>query len=181
MRCVECGAELRFTDEPITEEYKGENITVTGVQHYACDACGYAEIPADSVNDFGRALADEYARRMGLLSPSEILALRKSLGLSQKKFEALLGVSSPAVSRWENGVVQQSKPLDNLMRTIRDVPEARRYLLERTETDYKSERYVSTIETTASIKDDESAVLLTLLYSPAEKSSETNFSSQLAV
>ena len=38
MLCVECGAAMRRTDEPITDVYKNEEITVEGIPHYKCDA-----------------------------------------------------------------------------------------------------------------------------------------------
>ena len=54
--------------------------------------------------------------------------MRSDLGLTQHEFESLLGVSKPTASRWENGASQQSITANNLMRLIRDVPEARKYL-----------------------------------------------------
>lgn len=40
MVCFECGREMRETDEPITEMVHGELITVAGILHWHCDACG---------------------------------------------------------------------------------------------------------------------------------------------
>lgn len=146
MRCTECGSEMRFTEEPMREMYKKEEFTIKGIKRWVCDGCGNDVIEASEADRLGRALADAYARSKGLLSPSEIRKLRETLGMGQKDFERLLGVSSPTVSRWETGAVQQSKPVDNLMRLIRDVPEARKSLLERTETQYKSTAYKSEID-----------------------------------
>ncbi len=124
MRCMECGSVLRRTSEPIVEEYKGEKISVDGIEHMQCDECGNYEISLENADKLSAAIADEYARRMELLPPSEIRGLRKSLGLSQKEFEKLLGVSSPTVCRWEKGAVQQHKVADNLMRVLRENPSA---------------------------------------------------------
>lgn len=132
MRCTECGSEMRFTSEPIREKYRGEELVITGIGRWVCDGCGNDLMEADEADRLGRKLADAYAARKGLLLPSEIRELRESLGMSQKDFEHLLGVSTPTVSRWETGAVQQSKPVDNLMRLIRDVPEARKHMLKLT-------------------------------------------------
>ena len=147
MRCTECGSEMRFTSEPMKERYKGEEFTVTGIERWVCDECGNDVMKAEEADRLGRKLVDAYATRKGLLLPSEIRELRESLGMSQKDFEKLIGVSSPTVSRWETGAVQQSKTADNLMRLIRDVPDARNHMLEKTETQYKSSAYRSEIST----------------------------------
>lgn len=122
MRCAECGSELRETSEPIIETYRGESITINGIRHMQCDRCGEYELSADEADRLSRMLADEYARRHGLLSPSEIRSLRKSLGMTQRQFEEAVGVTSPTCSRWENGTSQQSRTADRLMRVMRDVP-----------------------------------------------------------
>lgn len=147
MRCAECGAELRRTTEPIVESYKGEIISVDGIEHMQCDSCGYYELSLEDADRLSSAIADEYAHRMGLLSPADIRGLRKALGMSQREFEKMIGVSSPTASRWETGAVQQSKPVDNLMRILRDVPEARSLLMERTVSKFQSRSYQSDIET----------------------------------
>ena len=133
MRCAECGSEMRFTSEPMREKYKGEEFVITGIGRWVCDECDNDLMKADEADRLGRKLVDAYATRKGLLLPSEIRGLRESLGMSQRDFEHLLGVSTPTVSRWETGAVQQSKPVDNLMRLIRDVPEARKHMLDKAE------------------------------------------------
>lgn len=143
MRCTECGSEMRFTDEPMKEMYKKEEFTVEGIKRWVCDKCGNDVMAASEADHLGHALASAYAKSKGLLSPSEIRKLREMLGMSQKDFECLLGVSTPTASRWETGAVQQSKPVDNLMRLIRDVPEAREKLLERVETRHEAHEKLS--------------------------------------
>lgn len=124
MRCLECGAEMQWTDAPMTEEYRGEHFTVNGIERYVCDNCGNDEMPIDAAEKLSRSLAKEYAHAHGLLSAEEIKALRNSIGLNQREFEKLLGVSSPTVSRWETGAMQQSRPVDKFMRILRDHPDA---------------------------------------------------------
>ncbi len=121
MFCAECGAEnMRRTDEAFVEHYKGEDIRISGVDHWVCDECGETVFSADDLRSLGKAANAEYRRVKGLLKPDEIRAVRKECGLSQQQFEQMLGVASPTVSRWETGSVIQSKPIDNLIRGIRD-------------------------------------------------------------
>lgn len=127
MRCMECGKEMQFTTAPMTEIYRGEKITVKGIEHYVCE-CGNDEMTATEATKLALALASQYAKAHELLSPSDIKDLRSDLGLTQHEFESLLGVSKPTASRWENGASQQSITANNLMKLIRDVPEVRTYL-----------------------------------------------------
>ena len=123
MRCMDCGAEMRETSEPITEKYKGRTITVTGIRHYACDGCGEYELEAGDADKLSRALATEYAKIQGLLLPAEIRAIRKRLGMTQAQFEGVMGVSTPTASRWETGAAMPSKTACILMRAYAQHPE----------------------------------------------------------
>lgn len=122
---------MRATDSPMTESYRGETFEVKGIERYACDACGDDMMSGDMADRLARELAAAYAHAHGLLSPTEIREVRKSLSLRQSDFERMLGVSSPTCSRWETGSAQQSRTADRLMRVIRDVAGAAGYLMSR--------------------------------------------------
>lgn len=51
------------------------------------------------------------------------------LGLTQVDLARLLGLGVNTISRWETGQVPQGRPLHLLLCLLRDVPEARRYLV----------------------------------------------------
>nr|DAZ19057.1 MAG TPA: putative zinc finger/helix-turn-helix protein, YgiT family [Caudoviricetes sp.] len=123
MLCMECGHELERACGPMTETYKGREYTVDGIERDVCPVCGEYEISASESNKLDQALAEAYRRDEGLLTPSEIKALRKDLELNQKEFEALIGVSTPTCSRWETGSMMQSRTADKLMRVFIDHPE----------------------------------------------------------
>lgn len=55
MICVECGAAMRPTDEPITDVYKNEEVTVEGISHYKCDTCGETVMDADALGKWATA------------------------------------------------------------------------------------------------------------------------------
>ncbi len=123
MKCMECGGEMFRSTDPIQSEYKGEDLTIIGVEHWVCDACGEMEFSSD----------EAYRQVYGLMQPAEIRSLRKRLNLTQVQFESAMGVASPTVSRWETGAVVQTKVADNLMRMMAEYPEVAMDMLERAE------------------------------------------------
>lgn len=119
MFCPECGFEkLVETSEPLTENFKGEKITVYNITRYECPHCHEYVISADQGKKMTEQLHSQYRKRLGLLSPEEIKGIRKKYGWTQADFEKVLGVTFPTVSRWESGRVIQAKPVDTLMRVI---------------------------------------------------------------
>lgn len=123
MICAECGAKMHRSSAPVEETFRGERITLEGIEHFECDACGEVAFDAENGKKYDETLIDKYSQLAGLLSPREIRRIRKDHGLTQRDFERVLGVSSPSVSRWETGKVIPSKPIDLLMRAYRDSPE----------------------------------------------------------
>ncbi len=60
------------------------------------------------------------ARHMGLLLPTELLALRNRLGLTQKEIGALLQIGEKTWTRWERGNGRPSRSVNLLLRAIHD-------------------------------------------------------------
>ncbi len=133
MKCMECGGEMFRSTDPIQSEYKGEDLTIIGVEHWVCDACGEMEFSSDDLDALDRAEGEAYRQVYGLMQPAEIRSLRKRLNLTQVQFESAMGVASPTVSRWETGAVVQTKVADNLMRMMAEYPEVAMDMLERAE------------------------------------------------
>ena len=120
MNCPECGHELIATSEPLQEEFRGEKFFVEGISRQECPNCGEYVIEADQCDRLDDALQEQYRHCHGLLTPEDIQSIRRDLGVSQREFEQMLGVTSPTVCRWETGRIIQTKLADNLMRAIRD-------------------------------------------------------------
>lgn len=135
MRCTECGSEMNEVTGAFTEEYRGESITVENVHRFECTSCDESTWPVDGLDTLWDGQTAEYARRHEMLRPADIKALRKKLGMTQKAFERMLGVSSPTCSRWENNSLQQSRGVDLLMHVAREVPGAADYLRDFAERD----------------------------------------------
>lgn len=97
-----------------------------------CGLCGEAFYAPGEMHAILERAATTLREELGLVSPSEIIALRQRLGLTQRQFEKLLGTSPKTVVRWERGTVCQSQATDTLLRVLIHVPAAVQYLESRT-------------------------------------------------
>lgn len=119
--------------DPLAEEFRGEEITVEGLEYHRCPECGETMMSAEMATRQAKDMARQWAELHGLLSPEEIRDIRRSLGLNQAQFEQLVGVSRPTASRWENGASIQSRTADLLMRLLRFDRRNADVLMERSE------------------------------------------------
>lgn len=76
-------------------------------------------------------LSVETYRQLGLLTPDEIRAGRRKLGMKQSEFQKLLGLGGNTLSRWEKGRYYQSRAMDLLMRLMFDCEAAREFATSR--------------------------------------------------
>ena len=61
--------------------------------------------------------------RLGLLRPTEIMAVRERAGLSQTAMAQFVGAGEKTYNRWESGRSIQNKSSDNLIRLADQFPE----------------------------------------------------------
>lgn len=69
----------------------------------------------DQMNALSMAASNEYRKRHGLLTSSEIEGYRKRLGMTQQEFAGFLKVGIASIKRWE-GVAIQDAAMDQLIR-----------------------------------------------------------------
>jgi putative zinc finger/helix-turn-helix YgiT family protein len=93
-----------------------------------CRACG--ELVFDNVAD--QQIAAALRRQLGLLSSEQIRANREQLELSQRDLADHLGVAVETISRWENGVLTQTRAMDRYLRVYFGIPAARAALVKET-------------------------------------------------
>ncbi len=123
--CPVCGARLalRWTDEPLLEEFREGTYEVAGFTHEKCESCGETLVRADKLEAVERAAVAAARADLGRLSSDEIHQLRHDLGLTQAELESQLGVGAGTVGRWERGTVLQGATADRLMRVLWAHPE----------------------------------------------------------
>lgn len=121
--CPICGeGYLKKRTISETFEYKGSYTTVDDYVIYECHECGEAIVDPQTLRDSERFLRDFHREIDCLLTSKEIKKIRLSIGYTQEEFGNILGGGKKSFARYENGTVTQSKPMDNLLRIIRDFP-----------------------------------------------------------
>lgn len=116
-RCPACAkkavqpAEVAYTAR-VKHDGRLYEVEVPALHCARCESCGELVLGADSDEQIVRALREE----LRLLQPDEIRSQREALGLTQKRLGERLGVAQETISRWESGLVIQSRASDNLMR-----------------------------------------------------------------
>ena len=60
MRCIECCAEMIESKDSIIENYRGEEVTVEGVEHRICPECGEVQFDADALDDWSAKIDAAY-------------------------------------------------------------------------------------------------------------------------
>lgn len=89
---IELRAESSLTLEEIEENFKDVDF-FTGIMDGLQEALAYSK---------GKAAADTFVRKRSLPSVN-VAEIRASLGMTQKVFAELLGVSRRTVEAWESG------------------------------------------------------------------------------
>jgi len=116
----------------------GSRKATVEVERYRCDSCDEVFYTRDQAMKAQRDAAGLLRLQEGLLAPEEVKHIRQRLVLSQANMERLLGVGPKTVVRWERGTVFQNTATDQLLRIIRDVPEAFVYLAQQRGLEVKS-------------------------------------------
>jgi putative zinc finger/helix-turn-helix YgiT family protein len=124
--CANC---LKDEVYPVTMPYAVEtkhdgrsyHIEIPELRIPKCRSCGEL-IFSNSVDD---QIIQALRSRVHILTPEQIKAGRKALGLKSKDLAERLGVAAATVSRWEKGMMIQSRAMDNFLRIYFAVPEVR--------------------------------------------------------
>lgn len=103
----------------IISAYRGVPIEIDQPGLY-CDACGESFLSPEEARIGDNELRRIRGELVNYLSPDEIKEIRGYLGISQKDAGALLGGGPTAFSKYERGETLQSKPLDILLRMLRN-------------------------------------------------------------
>jgi len=119
-KCVECGGKIHtIKDRPYHYDESGLDVVLYGITQFQCEDCGEDYVSLPNVERLHRAIGGFIcSQRKALLTPAEIIFLRKDLHLKSKELAALLGVRPETVSRWERGKESIGETQDRLLRSI---------------------------------------------------------------
>jgi YgiT-type zinc finger domain-containing protein len=100
-KCHECGGALKKeVRDHLYVESGLDDVLLLGVPHYKCSACGHESVTVPAMSKLHRAIAMCLAEKPYRLVPQEVRYLRQYLGLTNKRFAELMGVSAEQSSRW---------------------------------------------------------------------------------
>jgi HTH-type transcriptional regulator/antitoxin MqsA len=127
--CPECGGRIERARHTVDVHIGRRTVAVEGDYSRCTGDCAECYFAAGEMDAVISRATEVIRANEGLLTPADIKALRKRIGLTQPQLELLLGAGLKTVTRWEKGTVIQNGATDTLLRLIRDVPEALTYLL----------------------------------------------------
>lgn len=129
LKCPVCGGEkLTAATHSLALQHAGQEILVSGLEHYDCATCGADPAFPDQVRRNDLKILDARREAQKLLTGAEIRQIREGLGVSQAEAAAIFGGGAHAFSKYERGDVMQSVPMDRLLRVARAFPQVVTYL-----------------------------------------------------
>jgi putative zinc finger/helix-turn-helix YgiT family protein len=115
LECPSCGSRDVRTSVEIERFPYGEGRDAVEldieVPVRTCLSCGFqfTDAAADDAREFA------IRRHLRLLTPAEIMDIRRACAASRKDFAAVTRIGDASLARWENGQLVQSGALDQLL------------------------------------------------------------------
>lgn len=110
--CPECNKWVEYdVRNNLIKEYKGKEVNVTENIAY-CSICGTDLFVEEIEEENLKRLYDKYRKVAGIISPEDIIALRKKYGLSQRELGSILGWGKMTVNRYERGALPSKSHSD---------------------------------------------------------------------
>lgn len=118
--CPQCEDEQAFSSMH-EEEYvygRGESAVRLWVKIpvYTCNKCKFQFTDWEAAEIKHNALC----RHFGVLTPSDIVQIRKSYEMTRSEFAQITGLGEASLSRWEKGINIQSMSHDRFLRLLRN-------------------------------------------------------------
>lgn len=115
--CPECGSAMLRDVRPRVLTYKGNSKTVEMPGWY-CEGCPESIHSGADMEVSDHAIRRLKAKAENLLLPEQVRAVRKKLGLTQKRAGELIGGGANAFFKYERGEIVPSQAVSNLLRVL---------------------------------------------------------------
>lgn len=128
-RCRRCGkTEVVIATAQYDAEVRHDGrlyaFTIPELQLPVCQACGEQVF----TEDVDLQINDALREHLHMLTPDQIDAGIKRIGMSQKEVARRLGIAEATLSRWLTKTQIQSRAMDNLLRAFFAFPQVRAVL-----------------------------------------------------
>src|SRR5208337_31044 len=100
------------------------SLNIPSLEIPTCGSCG-EEVFSDNVD---QQVNSALRAHLVLLTPQQLRAARKALGLRQTELGRRLKIAPATICRWESGAQIQSRAMDNYMRLFFGIPAVREAL-----------------------------------------------------
>jgi putative zinc finger/helix-turn-helix YgiT family protein len=123
--CPNCDTTKRVTLRRGRFEttYNKIPITLDDAEMYICEECNTEIFTREQERSASQRVLEIARQKLGILSPEQVVTIRKGLDISQEDMEDLLGLGEKVVTRWETGRVVPGKTTDILLRLLGRRPE----------------------------------------------------------
>ncbi len=121
--CIRCDSETEYVVRELQEEknVKGCKYFIYA-KHAFCSSCGESLFIHELEKNNQIQAYDEYKKDHGLLTSSEIIAIREKYHLSQTKLAKIIRCGEKNIARYEMGAIQDAS-IDLLIRLVDSNPE----------------------------------------------------------
>jgi DNA-binding transcriptional regulator YiaG len=116
-----CGGKYRRVTETAAVTISGMRVSIER-EVFRCSSCHDTRRTFDQLEAAERVARDQVRSTFALLPPTEITAVRVSLGLELKPFAALIPVTEGVVRGWEKGSYVQNQAADAVLRQLASDP-----------------------------------------------------------
>ena len=121
--CDVCGQPAAsLVTRPFATIIQDVRVHLDDVEMIACTACGEHVFTPEQSKEVSRRAKAFVRERLGLLPPEKVLEIRRRYDLSQEELETLLSLGKKVVTRWERGIVPQSRAADVVLRLMDRMP-----------------------------------------------------------
>ncbi len=116
--CPNCGVSpLVHATREMVYSYKGKSTTIPEVMADCCAGCNEVIFTMGEHEHYGE-LIKEFRRQVDEAGPAEIRNMRKALGLTQRKADAMFGEGEGEFARYEAGRAEAPVALVKLLQLL---------------------------------------------------------------